>query len=77
MVKSLAGRIVFITGDIMGKDTIAFLHRTSAPYITKPFDGEQIKKDIGHIMTGELAKAIGSWLDLSQAKTRERFLTYC
>ncbi len=44
--KSLARRVVFITGDVMGKDTMAFLSRTRAPYITKPFDAEQIKRNI-------------------------------
>jgi PAS domain S-box-containing protein len=49
-VKSLARRVVFITGDVMNKDTMDFLSRTRAPYITKPFDGEQIKNDVDHIL---------------------------
>jgi PAS domain S-box-containing protein len=49
--KSVAGRVIFITGDVMGKDTMAFLSRTRAPYITKPFDAEQLKKDINRILS--------------------------
>jgi CheY-like chemotaxis protein len=48
--KSLARRVVFITGDVMGRETMAFLSRTAAPYITKPFDAEQMKKDIDSIL---------------------------
>ena len=49
--ESLARRVVFITGDVMSKDTIGFLSRTRAPYITKPFDTEQLKKEIDHILS--------------------------
>jgi len=50
-VKSLARRVVFITGDTMSKDTMDFLSRTRAPYITKPFDDEQLMKDVDRILT--------------------------
>jgi len=49
--KSLARRVLFITGDTMSQDTIGFLSRTRAPYITKPFDAEQLKKDIARIIS--------------------------
>ena len=39
---SLARRVVFITGDALGADTIEFLDRTEAPCVTKPFDAEQL-----------------------------------
>ncbi len=48
--KSLAGRVIFITGDVMSRDTMGFLSKTRAPYITKPFDAEQLKKDIDRIL---------------------------
>jgi PAS domain S-box-containing protein len=51
MAKSLAKRVVFITGDIIGEDTKNFLTRTKALCITKPFDTEQLKKDINDILT--------------------------
>ncbi len=50
-VKSLARRVVFITGDVMSQDTMGFLSRTRAPYITKPFDAEQLKKEMDHILS--------------------------
>ena len=49
-IKSLARRVILITGDVRSKDTMSFLSRTGAPYITKPFDGEQIKKDVDRIL---------------------------
>jgi PAS domain S-box-containing protein len=43
MAPSLARRVVFVTGDVMGSRTTAFLSKTKSPYITKPFDSEQLK----------------------------------
>ena len=43
---SIARRIVFITGDIMGSDTQKFFEDTQASYITKPFDSGQLKEII-------------------------------
>ncbi len=48
--QSLARRVVFITGDVMGADTTAFLSRTKALRIDKPFDAEQLKKEINRIL---------------------------
>ena len=50
-LKSLARKVIFITGDVMSKDTMGFLSRTSAPYITKPFDAEQLKKGVDRILS--------------------------
>jgi len=55
MAKFLARRVVFITGDVIGEDTKNFLARTKAPYIIKPFDTEQLKKDINSILTQGVA----------------------
>ncbi|MCJ7654441.1 MAG: PAS domain S-box protein, partial [Dehalococcoidia bacterium] len=52
IAQSFAERVIFITGDIMGTDTEAFLSRTKAPYLTKPFDVNQLKKKIEHFLTG-------------------------
>jgi PAS domain S-box-containing protein len=52
IAQSFAERVIFITGDIMGTDTEAFLSRTKAPYITKPFDVNQLKKKIEHFLFG-------------------------
>jgi CheY-like chemotaxis protein len=50
---SLAERVIFITGDVMGTDTETFLSKTKAPYITKPFDVQQLKKKIERFLTGD------------------------
>jgi len=49
---SWAKRIVFITGDVMGTDTRSFLSRTKVPYITKPFDTEQLKRNLNRRLAG-------------------------
>ncbi len=48
--QSLARRVVFITGDVLGAETTAFLSKTEAPYVIKPFDVEQLKSEIGRIL---------------------------
>ena len=50
IAESLAERVVFITGDVMGADTEAFLTRTKVPCITKPFDVEQLKAEIRRLL---------------------------
>ena len=50
IARSLARRVVFITGDVLGADTIDFLARTQASYVTKPFDAKQLKKEINRIL---------------------------
>ncbi|MBM3141441.1 MAG: PAS domain S-box protein [Chloroflexi bacterium] len=47
---SLMKRVVFITGDVLGKRTTDFLAKTKAPYIMKPFDAEQLKTEINRIL---------------------------
>ncbi len=44
--KSLARRVVFITGDIMGSDTEKYLAETKSAHIEKPFNAEQLKKAV-------------------------------
>jgi len=43
---SLAGRVIFITGDTMSPDTSEFLSKTKAPYIAKPFSLEKLRREI-------------------------------
>ena len=50
-VKSLARRVIFITGDVMSAETMVFVKSAQAPYITKPFDVEQLKKEIDRILS--------------------------
>ena len=47
---SLQKRVIFITGDVISADTQAFLKRTKAPYVTKPFDIAKLKKEVGRIL---------------------------
>ncbi len=47
---SLQRRVVFITGDTMTLNTRNFLNKTKAHYIAKPFDVEQLKKEINQIL---------------------------
>ncbi len=47
---SLTKRVVFITGDVMGKRTLAFLDKTKTPYMMKPFDARQLKAEINRIL---------------------------
>jgi PAS domain S-box-containing protein len=47
---SLTKRIVFITGDVMGKRTTSFLDKTKTPCIMKPFDARQLKVEINRIL---------------------------
>ena len=48
--KSLANRVVFVTGDVMGTDTKNFLEKTKVPYITKPFNTEQLRKELRQLL---------------------------
>jgi PAS domain S-box-containing protein len=50
MAPSLVKRVVFITGDILGTQTIDFLARTKVPCIMKPFEAEQLKTKIDRIL---------------------------
>ena len=48
--QSLADRVIFITGDVMGEDTHKFLSDTKCSCITKPFHMAQLTKEINHIL---------------------------
>jgi PAS domain S-box-containing protein len=43
---SLAKRVVFVTGDVMGADTEKFLTETKVAHIAKPFDAGQLKREV-------------------------------
>ena len=49
--RSLISKIIFITGDLIGTDTLDFLSKSKAPYITKPIDAEQLKRSINPLLT--------------------------
>ncbi|MBM3182606.1 MAG: response regulator, partial [Chloroflexi bacterium] len=48
---SLARRVMFITGDVMGPETEAFLSQARAPYVTKPFDASKLKKEVRRLLS--------------------------
>jgi len=47
---ALKGRIIFITGDVMGADIKVFLTQNNLPYLAKPFDIKLLKDKIEVIM---------------------------
>ena len=51
-----AQRVMFITGDVMGRATGDFLNQTGVPYITKPFNIEHLRNSIDQILTKELVQ---------------------
>ena len=51
---SLAKKVVFITGDVMGGDTRNFLSRTKARYIVKPFSANRLRKEVNGILAARV-----------------------
>lgn len=51
MSPSLARKVVFVTGDVMGARTTAFLAKSKLPYITKPFDARQLNSTLDRLFT--------------------------
>jgi PAS domain S-box-containing protein len=49
--RSLASKVIFITGDVMNADTMVFIKSGQTPYVTKPFDTEQLLKSIERILS--------------------------
>ncbi len=48
---SLARKVVFVTGDVMGARTTAFLSKAKLPYIMKPFDARQLNSALNRLFT--------------------------
>jgi signal transduction histidine kinase/CheY-like chemotaxis protein len=48
----LAGRVVFMTGDIMSADTQSFLDDTGRPFLIKPFTMEQVGRVVSEVLVG-------------------------
>ncbi|HEY2996808.1 MAG TPA: ATP-binding protein [Methylomirabilota bacterium] len=46
----LVDRVVFVTGDILGRETAAFLERTRAAHLTKPFDIKQVRRVVAEVL---------------------------
>ena len=45
-------RVVFVTGDILGRETAAFLERTRVAHLTKPFDIKQVRRVVDDVLGG-------------------------
>jgi CheY-like chemotaxis protein len=65
---SLASRVIFMTGDVMAADTEAFLARTKARFIAKPFNVKQLKHEISRRLVTLHRK--------SNAKSKRKINTY-
>ena len=46
----MVDRIVFVTGDILGRETAAFLERTRVAHLTKPFDIKQVRRLVADVL---------------------------
>jgi len=46
----LVDRVVFVTGDILGRETAAFLEHTRAAHLTKPFDIKQVRRVVSEVL---------------------------
>ncbi|MBM4454452.1 MAG: response regulator, partial [Chloroflexi bacterium] len=51
ITKSLAKRVVFVTGDVMSADTDRFLAETRVAHVAKPFDAAQLKKEVKRVLS--------------------------
>jgi CheY-like chemotaxis protein len=47
---ALAGRFVFLTGDALGGDTLAFLEASRAPRLEKPFTLAAVLEVVDHVL---------------------------
>jgi len=47
---SLQKRVMFITGDVIGAGTEAFLKKARSPYVTKPFDIAKLKEEVRRVI---------------------------
>jgi DNA-binding response OmpR family regulator len=46
---SLVRRVIFITGDVIGQDTLNFFSESKVPYLMKPFHIEDLDKAINEV----------------------------
>jgi len=51
IAKSLARRVIFITGDILSSDTEKFFAETKVVHIDKPFNATQLKQEVKRVLT--------------------------
>jgi CheY-like chemotaxis protein len=46
----LAGRVVFMTGDIMSAETQGFLEEAGRPFLLKPFTMEEVGRVVSEVL---------------------------
>jgi two-component system NtrC family sensor kinase len=51
----MAGRVVFVTGDVVGEETADLLRRTAAPSLQKPFDMDELSAMVRQMLDRERA----------------------
>ncbi len=50
---ALKRRVIFLTGDLLSSEKRAFLERTGAPFLAKPFDLEDVRRLVRQMLTRE------------------------
>ena len=48
-IPELAGRFIFVTGDTMSTETLAFLSSTASRHLTKPIDGGELRRSVAEL----------------------------
>ena len=56
----LAGKVIFITGDLMDRDTIEFLADVRAKTLPKPLDIDAVLDAVAESLTAEAVSAASS-----------------
>src|SRR5439155_26296026 len=49
---ALRERVVFLTGDVLDPEKRAFIERTGLPFLTKPFDVEEVRRVVHQVLAG-------------------------
>ncbi len=52
IASSLQKRVIFITGDVIGSNTMEFFKKSKAPHVAKPIDIFKLKKEVNRVITG-------------------------
>jgi DNA-binding response OmpR family regulator len=46
----LRERVVFLTGDVLDPEKRAFIERAGAPFLTKPFDIQEVRRVVHQVL---------------------------
>jgi len=49
---ALRERVVFLTGDVLDPEKRAFIERAGLPFLTKPFDVEEVRRVVHQVLAG-------------------------